>query len=82
MRRFDYNEPVKLVWHDLRSAKNKVEVRTKFCKLSDAVRVVVKDWAGQPAKHLDIIQRARGKKSITTYAKVKAIYERDDFPAK
>ena len=82
MRRFDYNEPVNLIWHDFRSDKNRLEIRTKKCKLSDAVRIVVKIWGSRPDKHLDIIQRARGKKPITSYAKVKAIYERDDFPAK
>jgi hypothetical protein len=82
MRRFDYNEPVKLMWRDLRAKSQKPETVTKSCKLGEAVRLVAENWATRRDRELEIIQRLGGKKSITTYDKVKAIYEREDFPAK
>ncbi|WP_336492582.1 hypothetical protein [Methylobacterium nigriterrae] len=80
MRRLNYDEPVTVVWHDVRGLQRLAQGKPVRCKLDRAVRLIVSDWERRRDARLGLILRDGGKKPITSYEDVRAIYDRDDFP--
>lgn len=67
MARFDFNEPVTIVWNTEIVANADTRATPTNSRLSEAVRHLVPRWSAKPTARLCIIRRNKGRKPITTY---------------
>jgi len=82
MHQMDYNELVRIVWNDREEAARNQSSAPAICTLSEAVNLTIDRWAEHPDNRMLIIIREKGRKPITSFEALRAIYNRSDFPRK
>ncbi|AWN43150.1 hypothetical protein [Methylobacterium durans] len=83
MEPVDYDEIVTVIWNEDATTSSKDTAASsgkRDCSLKDAVLMIMDEWRGSPRRSVNIIL-PDGKPPITAYDDVRAIYEREDFPA-